>query len=777
MGYNLNKLKKQMGVGSASKVGYTGAQNPGDRPEGFKFNPEKFAFTPEEQFAYDAEKGEKEAQQLAYDERVKIEEGVAKADYDKKIAADEAAEKKAFFADYEAQLLAAETDQAAYDTYSDEYDRRLRSTPMYADKQYTAGMPGYDAPEYGGADDPAAVGGAYQTGEIAPMVVTLGLDGKEYGNPGSAYDANRGFLDNKFTEENDQRNRFYDTGNWYEEVLGTPAKNYLGDTDPYTRDTGTGTGTGTINANGVRSEDMGGGITRYYNADGTYGDVDTTKFSGQNFGGPGIGSFPMPDLSGLNRNIQPLDPFIDPYANLVEGEETPIIYDLGDFDASNLNLNEIKFKRGGSVRGYALGAQPIQEEIPEGEIIAFEEALEQESLDKQAVNAVNAVNAGPPVVEDPVKSLRGLSIGAAGPSTDRTSELLEMIRNPSARYGDDIAQGRSKIQEQELKIANTLASMQTNASAGPSESEKWFRIAAAFGKPTPTGNFFEGLGNVNEALADVAKERRVAKTAGDAIGLEAAQFSLGIIDKRLQSDLSLAADEREQLIQTQRLITEWQMDYDNRQAEREYDLASLSMTLEERAKRDVSEAGRIARDMGYELGSDDGNKFIRKYYADQEAVKILQLAALRKNANTLSNTDVKIREETVKTLDSATLVISNLEEALTYNDDALTNSFFDTVRKATEGIISTDSTAYKATQNLEQILAKNAISSLKALFGGQLSDGERQASLDLEGLSSASKDVRRDIIQRALDTMRIVENKLNNKVRKISSGKYSQIEE
>ena len=557
MGYNLNKLKKKMGVSSASKVGYTGAQNPGDKPEGFKFNPAKFAFTPEEQFAYDAEKGEKEAQQLAYNERVKIEEGVAKADYDKKIAADEAAEKKAFFADYDAQLLAAETDQAAYDAYSAEYDRRLGQTPMYADEQFT------NSKQFGwtgGKDSPVT----------RPAVYT-------------------------------QQDRMNDTGNWYEDVLGTPAENYLGNTDAYTRDTGTGTGT--INANGVRSEDMGGGITRYYNADGTYGDVDTTKFSGQNYGGPGIGSFPMPDLSGLNRNIQPLDPFIDPYANLVEEEETPITYDLGDFDASNINLNEIGFKRGGSIRGYNVGAQPIREEIPEGEIIAFEKALEQESLDQQAIDAVNA---GPPVVIDPVESLREMSIGAPGPSTDRTSELLEMIRNPSARYGDDIAQGRSKIQEQELKIANTLASMQTNASAGPSESEKWFRIAAAFGKPTPTGNFFEGLGNVNEALADVAKERRVAKTAGDAIGLEAAQFSLGVIDKRLQSDLSLAADEREQLIQTQRLITEWQMDYDNRQAEREYDLASLSMTLEERAKRNLSEAGKMARDMGYELGSEDG---------------------------------------------------------------------------------------------------------------------------------------------------------------------------
>ena len=352
-----------------------------------------------------------------------------------------------------------------------------------------------------------------------------------------------------------------------------------------------------------------------------------------------------------------------------------------------------------------------------------------------------------------------------------------MLKTPANRYSANIDKGRTDMQAQELKIAETLASMQKNASAGPSESEKWFRIAAAFGKPTATGNFFEGLGNVNEALADVAKERRVAKTAGDAIGLEAAQFSLGVIDKRLQSDLSLAADEREELIQTKKLIAQWQVDYQNREADRAYDLASLAMTLEERSKRDVSEAGKMARDMGYELGSEEGNEFIRKFYEDKEAVKTLQLAELRKNANTLSTTDVKIREETVTTLDSATLVIANLEQALKYNEDALTNSFFDTARKVSEGIINASGKTYVATQNLEQILAKNAISTLKALFGGQLSDGERQASLDLEGLSSASKKVRGEIIGRALATMRIVERKLNNKVRKISSGKYSQIEE
>ena len=33
MGYNLNKLMKQYGVGSASKLSYAGAQDPGAEPE------------------------------------------------------------------------------------------------------------------------------------------------------------------------------------------------------------------------------------------------------------------------------------------------------------------------------------------------------------------------------------------------------------------------------------------------------------------------------------------------------------------------------------------------------------------------------------------------------------------------------------------------------------------------------------------------------------------------------------------------------------------------
>mgnify|MGYP006133812925 FL=1 len=92
MGFNLNRLKQQYGVGSASKLGYAGARNPG------------------ETFAYDATK---------------------------KNAAEEAITEAAQLEAYNAQLANYDADKAAYDTYAAQYDQRLQNTPMYAQQQFS----------------------------------------------------------------------------------------------------------------------------------------------------------------------------------------------------------------------------------------------------------------------------------------------------------------------------------------------------------------------------------------------------------------------------------------------------------------------------------------------------------------------------------------------------------------------------------------------------------------------------------------------------------------
>jgi len=76
--------------------------------------------------------------------------------------------------------------------------------------------------------------------------------------------------------------------------------------------------------------------------------------------------------------------------------------------------------------------------------------------------------------------------------------------------------------------------------AGPSDSEKWFAIAAALGKPTRTGSFGESLGNLNEVLlgqnAARRKEREEQEALLEKYGLEIGNERL----RMLQSGLSQA---------------------------------------------------------------------------------------------------------------------------------------------------------------------------------------------------------------------------------------------
>ena len=91
MGYNLNRLKNQYGVSTASKAQYAGQRNPGA------------------EFSYN--------------------ESAVNAD---KEAITEAAQR----ATYDANKAKFEADKAAYDAYSAQYGQRLQGTPMYANKQY-----------------------------------------------------------------------------------------------------------------------------------------------------------------------------------------------------------------------------------------------------------------------------------------------------------------------------------------------------------------------------------------------------------------------------------------------------------------------------------------------------------------------------------------------------------------------------------------------------------------------------------------------------------------
>ena len=80
----------------------------------------------------------------------------------------------------------------------------------------------------------------------------------------------------------------------------------------------------------------------------------------------------------------------------------------------------------------------------------------------------------------------------------------------------------------------------------PDQSEKWFRLAAAFGSPTKSGTFGETLGNAAEALAaNAAMQRENRNKAldlaikGNQIGLEGAEMGLQSLQDRYKMEKDL----------------------------------------------------------------------------------------------------------------------------------------------------------------------------------------------------------------------------------------------
>jgi hypothetical protein len=789
MGFNLNRLKKQYGVGSAAKLGYAGARNPGT-------------------FNYDA----------------------AKVDADKAVIAEDVQQ-----ANYDAQLANYDADKAAYDTYAAQYDQRLQNTPMYAQQQFSqskrpasetpdtvnqmyqkylgrenennpARSPGSNLPDWVDAPEPGSI-----NMQVMGMLKNP-LTGEIYDTSSSGYSLNKNatqqvsdaernaFLRNAETEfaqrginNTGNQNVMNQSGNYYGNVLGAPTTigNYSGYSNP-----GAG-GVVPPGAGGVVPP--GGGVppgTGPGGGGGTEGDFEfnpddislspngqvalpKTGFLGPvQFPGtstPVSGNTVNSDGTIVDANGVPIDydysgatytgGFTDPIQAI---DNFDIDFDLDDFELENFDLfGPQPMARGGAIKGYAAGdlASNPGHRFVQNPV----DFVEEEELDVTLT--------GDPLDMDVM--IQEQQAAAAPSRSESMQEMLTMLKNnQGTSYDAGIASSQDSYNQSASDFQSLIEDMATNQSKGPSESEKWFRIAAALGKPTETGNFFEGLGNVNTVLADVASERREAGTQGDALRLQSAQFGMGLLQEQLESDKTLAAGERRRNERLQEMFLDWERESQTLTDQRAYDLLSLQeqrkYDADLKTKTPQSEAGLIALEMGFEVGTDEYTKQITDWYDREEERKDLEIKTLTMQANQLTNKEIDLKAETDADILSQGAAINLLEEALTLNENSYTNSIADTLAKGVASITDPDSEKYMNTEKLMNVLSKGALMTLKATFGGNISDGERAANLDLQGTSSKSLEARRDIIQQALDTMRQLQDETEIKLQTISSGSYSR---
>ena len=364
---------------------------------------------------------------------------------------------------------------------------------------------------------------------------------------------------------------------------------------------------------------------------------------------------------------------------------------------------------------------------------------------------------------------------AEGASTN-TEKMLEMLENNQINYGNKVSEQQENYNSETKALQEMMNNMANNQSKGPSESEKWFRIAAAMGAPTKTGSFFDSLGAASGVMSDISKERREATTAGDQVKLQAAQFGLGLLKEQLNSDKILSAAQLQRNQNLQDRIMEWDQSSIIRSEENIFNLMSIKeqriWETENRKTIPQTAAGLAAEEAGYSKGTTEYAEFVKAVIDRENKIKNLNIAELERKAASLTKPEIDARKEADKDIKSTEGAIKLLEEALVLSPNAYAGDWYSIFKKGLQGVINTDDQKYQDSERLENLLSQGALATLKATFGGNISDGERAANLEITGAKMKTEKSRTQTIQLALDTMRKYEKEANDRLKDILSGDY-----
>lgn len=268
-----------------------------------------------------------------------------------------------------------------------------------------------------------------------------------------------------------------------------------------------------------------------------------------------------------------------------------------------------------------------------------------------------------------------------------------------------------------LKQAMMSASEASPVAAGPSKAEMYFRLASAFAKPTPTGNFFESLGNAGAELAAYKGDVRAAESA-------AAQQRRDLAIELAQADVTRARD---------------------------------IMEMESESGLPISPEGKAAYDEGLIPGTPEFAARAReiKVQANLARTMATQFAQERFDVgqDQLSRFEQNLLREFEQKESAARNAASKVREALQYNETAYTESVGDQIRQAASGVFNPDDPRLVFMKIMQNELSGNALASLKATFPGAISNAEREALDKLQGAMATSVQERTSILLSTLATL------------------------
>lgn len=362
------------------------------------------------------------------------------------------------------------------------------------------------------------------------------------------------------------------------------------------------------------------------------------------------------------------------------------------------------------------------------------------------------------------------------PNMEQLQSMLSRYMPQGDGYARETAAARARVKAEsdafETLLKQAIASPDDAAS---NKAEMYFRLAAAFGSPTKTGNFFENLALAGKEMGEVEKGKRETGMARRKLLLEGQKLKLDAAKDELTTLRTLTAEE----MKDKRAIAQ----------------AMIKSYID--SGQPQSAAGKQARDEGLTPGtpayqkrvSEIGSQMVDKQMAaitaslaaaeaarGNLAVNQQRLEAQQKKdereAKKLSPAEIKMKAESEDVIANSKQALADLKEAYRLNPNTLGGSLLDKAQQAIYEAAGSKDPVVVNTRILNNLLGAQGLAKLRATFGGSPTEGERAILLELEGIGSKTKEERGVIIKRAYKALQDRLAREQKRLDDINSGAY-----
>ena len=196
-----------------------------------------------------------------------------------------------------------------------------------------------------------------------------------------------------------------------------------------------------------------------------------------------------------------------------------------------------------------------------------------------------------------------------------------------------------------------------------------------------------------------------------------------------------------------------------------------------------SAAGKTALDMGFKPNTPEFNAKVAELTELEVArhtaainAQIASMEAANKRGTQMSTTEIDLRTATENNLASINQAMEDIRLAYRLNPNSYAGGVADQGVRALQETAGSDDPIVVNTRQIENLLGQQALGTLKTIFGGNPTEGERAILLELQGIGAKSREERKLIMERLFEVLEDRQARETKRLDDILSGAYRTYE-